>query len=157
MNTLALFNNKGGVGKTTLTFHLAHMASRIGYRVLVLDYDPQCNVTSMFLDEARLLDLWSDESDGGSTVAGCLDLVRRGRGAVRAPELQVVADQLWLLPGHLALSRFEQTLAEEWSKTMSGSNERALDVTTSLDVLSNLGAAAVNADLVFRVDPEGVP
>ncbi len=44
MKSVVLFNNKGGVGKTTLTFNLAHMAARQGHRVAVLDYDPQCNL-----------------------------------------------------------------------------------------------------------------
>ncbi len=37
MITIALFNNKGGVGKTTLAYHLAHMFPRLGYRVLAVD------------------------------------------------------------------------------------------------------------------------
>ena len=43
---IALFNNKGGVGKTTLTSHLAHMVARLGWRVLAVDLDPQSNLTS---------------------------------------------------------------------------------------------------------------
>jgi cellulose biosynthesis protein BcsQ len=149
LKSLALFNNKGGVGKTTLTFNLAHMAARLDYRVAVLDYDPQCNLSSIFLDEDELSEVWEAEDAGDRTVAGCVEPVRRGKGAVRAPRLHKVADQLWILPGHLDLSRFEQPLAEEWPKTMSSGNERALDVTTSLDLLSNLAADSVQADLVF--------
>ena len=48
---IALFNNKGGVGKTTLTSHLAHMVARLGWRVLAVDLDPQSNLTSAFFDE----------------------------------------------------------------------------------------------------------
>ncbi|MGH9113792.1 MAG: ParA family protein, partial [Acidimicrobiales bacterium] len=40
---IALFNNKGGVGKTTLTYHLANMVARLGWRVLAVDLDPQAN------------------------------------------------------------------------------------------------------------------
>jgi cellulose biosynthesis protein BcsQ len=46
MITIALFNNKGGVGKTTLVYHLAHMFSRIGYPTVAVDLDPQANLTS---------------------------------------------------------------------------------------------------------------
>src|SRR5712671_22277 len=45
MKIISVFNNKGGVGKTTLTFHLAHALGEIGYRVLLMDLDPQCNLT----------------------------------------------------------------------------------------------------------------
>lgn len=148
MKSVVLFNNKAGVGKTVMVLHLAHMAARLGHRTVVLDYDPQCNLSSVFLGEADLAELWqSDASD--DTVSACIEPVRRGNGTVRPPRLRAVADQLWILPGHLDLSRFEQALAEGWPKTMSAGNERSLDVTTSLDLLSNLAGAAVDADLVF--------
>ncbi|MCU0694329.1 MAG: AAA family ATPase [Polyangiaceae bacterium] len=153
MRSLALFNNKGGVGKTTLTFNIAHMMARTGRRTVVLDYDPQCNISAIFLDEDAIEEIWG-EDDSASHVAGCIELVRRGKGDVREPNLHEVDDNLWLLPGHLNLSRFEQTLAQEWSRTMATDNERALDVTTALDVLSDLAATSVEADLVlFDVGP----
>jgi chromosome partitioning protein len=149
MRSLVLFNNKGGVGKTTLTFNIAHMAARLGLRTVVLDYDPQCNLSAAFLSEERLVDLWESDGPPGRTVAACIDLVRRGRGEVVPPNLLPIADNLWLLPGHLGLSRFEQTLAEEWPKTHATDNERAIDVTTALDVLSNKAAEIAEADLVL--------
>jgi cellulose biosynthesis protein BcsQ len=149
MKSLVLFNNKGGVGKTTLTFNIAHMAARQGLRTMVLDYDPQCNLSTIFLSEERLIDLWESAGPAGRTVAACVDPVRRGKGEVVDPAPISVAENLWLLPGHLGLSRFEQTLAEEWPKTNASDNERALDVTTALDVLSNLAAAVVEADFVL--------
>ncbi|MDP9120358.1 MAG: ParA family protein [Acidobacteriota bacterium] len=149
MKSIVLFNNKGGVGKTTLTFNIAHMMSRAGLRTVVLDYDPQCNISAVFLSEDRLVELWEDEAVAGQTVVSCIDLVRRGRGDVLPPRLVQVTDDLWLLPGHLGLSRFEQTLAVEWPQTSASDNERALDVTTALDVLANLAAKAVGADVVL--------
>lgn len=148
MKSIVFFNNKGGVGKTTLTFNIAHILAERGIRVAVLDFDPQCNISAIFLDEPRLFEIW-ENGRGDSTVTGCLEPVRRGKGDVLPPRLQRVSDGLWLLPGHLALSRFEQTLAEEFAKTLASDNERALDVTTSLDLLSNLAAEQVGADLMI--------
>ena len=62
MKTIVLFNNKGGVGKTTLVYHLAHMLPRLGVPTLAVDLDPQANLTSAFLDEEELEKLWDDES-----------------------------------------------------------------------------------------------
>jgi chromosome partitioning protein len=152
VKSIVLFNNKGGVGKTTLTFNIAHMMAREGWRVAVLDYDPQCNLTAIFLDEEQLMSCWQASANEGATVAACLEPVRRGKGDIIEPKLIEIegAPGLWLLPGHLSLSRFEQTLAEEWPKTMSPSgNERALDVTNALDLLSNLAAAQVDADVLL--------
>ena len=49
MKTVTLFNNKGGVGKTTLAYHLAWMFREIGLNVLAVDLDPQSNLTTAFL------------------------------------------------------------------------------------------------------------
>lgn len=151
MKSFVLFNNKGGVGKTTLTFNIAHMMAREGWRVAVLDYDPQCNLSALFLDDEQLVECWQADAREGATVAACLEPVRRGKGDVSAPKLLEIdgAPGLWLLPGHLSLSRFEQTLAEQWPKTMATDNERALDVTTALDLLSNLAAERVSADVLM--------
>jgi chromosome partitioning protein len=47
---VAICNQKGGVGKTTLTFHLGVGAAREGLRVVVVDADPQGNLSSWCLD-----------------------------------------------------------------------------------------------------------
>jgi chromosome partitioning protein len=60
VKTLILFNNKGGVGKTTLAYHLSHMLARIGYRTLAVDLDPQANLTSAFFEEDLLELIWNN-------------------------------------------------------------------------------------------------
>ena len=54
MKCITVFNNKGGVGKTSLVYHLAWMYDELDYNVLVADLDPQANLTSMFLDDDEL-------------------------------------------------------------------------------------------------------
>jgi chromosome partitioning protein len=46
---ISLFNHKGGVSKTTTTFHLGWKLARLGKRVLIVDADPQCNLTGLTL------------------------------------------------------------------------------------------------------------
>ncbi|MCB2055732.1 MAG: ParA family protein, partial [Geminicoccaceae bacterium] len=62
---ITFFNNKGGVGKTSLVYHLAWMLSETGHRVLACDLDPQANLTSAFLDETAIEELWDDDDDNG--------------------------------------------------------------------------------------------
>lgn len=57
MKSIAFFNNKGGVGKATLVYHLAWMMADQGIKTLVVDLDPQANLTAMFLNEDRLEEL----------------------------------------------------------------------------------------------------
>ena len=55
---LTFFNNKGGVGKTSLVYHMAWMFSEMGKRIVAIDLDPQANLTSAFLPEDQLEALW---------------------------------------------------------------------------------------------------
>ncbi len=61
MKIISVFNNKGGVGKTTLTFHLAHALGEMGYKVLLMDLDPQCNLTITSLTMEDIHDIWAKE------------------------------------------------------------------------------------------------
>ena len=60
---LTFFNNKAGVGKTSLVYHLARMLARIGHRVLACDLDPQANLTAAFLSESRLENIWNAKEE----------------------------------------------------------------------------------------------
>ncbi len=61
MKILSVFNNKGGVGKTTLTYHLSHALAGMGYKVLMIDADPQCNLTIYSVAEDVIHDIWEIE------------------------------------------------------------------------------------------------
>jgi len=75
---LVFFNHKGGVGKTTLTVNLAYALVEAGKRVLVVDTDPQCSLSSFFLEE-QFLDKMLDESETseGNTLWSALRPVQR--------------------------------------------------------------------------------
>jgi cellulose biosynthesis protein BcsQ len=60
---ISLFNHKGGVSKTTTAFNLGWMLGRLGKNVLMVDCDPQCNLTGMVLG---LEDMETAESIQGS-------------------------------------------------------------------------------------------
>jgi chromosome partitioning protein len=80
MKTIVPFNNKSGVGKTTLVYHLPHMFSRIGYPTLAVDLDPQANLASAFLDENQLESLWDNDRD---TILSCVEPILQGTGDIR--------------------------------------------------------------------------
>lgn len=67
MKTIAFINNKGGVGTTTLVYHLANTFAYLGIPTVCFDLDPQANLTSAFLDEGQLEELWkpADGAIGG--------------------------------------------------------------------------------------------
>src|SRR5271166_1876895 len=108
MKTIAFFNNKGGVGKTTLVYHLAWMFADMGHDVIAADLDPQSNLTSMFLDEDRLEELWPDGKHP-NTIQGVVEPILRGIGDIQAPHVEAIdsSADIGLIPGDLALSGFE--------------------------------------------------
>jgi cellulose biosynthesis protein BcsQ len=49
---ISVFNNKGGVGKSTICWNLADALGRLGKKVLLIDFDPQCNLSIAMLGDA---------------------------------------------------------------------------------------------------------
>ena len=117
---LTFFNNKGGVGKTSLVYHLAWMFAEQGKRVVCADIDPQANLTAAFLDEDAVADIWEAE-EAGSTIFRCVIPLMEVNDLV-SPQLKKFHENLFLLPGDAALSAFEDTLSEAWPKSLGDSN-----------------------------------
>ncbi len=148
---LTFFNNKGGVGKTSLAYHLAWMLSEIGYSVLVCDLDPQANLTAAFFDEDRLDHLWNSEagSDRGATIFQCIKPLTEV-GDLLPPRLHEVAERLSLLPGDLALSGFESALSEQWSNALGSEGlYRPFRILTAFWTVMQTGAAECDAKVIL--------
>lgn len=128
MKTVAFFNNKGGVGTTSLVYHVAWMMSLLGVRVLVADLDPQANATSMFLPTQEIEDL--GESADDLTIYRAIRPLINGVGDIDIRPPSPIADRLHLVPGDLSLSAIEDQLSETWPKCLSR-DERAFRVTTA--------------------------
>jgi len=148
MTTLAFFNNKGGVGKTTLLYHLAWMFADMGKRILVADFDPQANLTSMFLTEPELEKLWNPDNTQDQSVMAPLSPIIRGLGDIGPTPLQRIAPNIRLIPGDLNLSNFESNLSEAWGDCLDG-KEPAFRTTSSLYRITRQAAEQFDADLVL--------
>ncbi|MGF1656890.1 MAG: ParA family protein [Verrucomicrobiales bacterium] len=148
MKTLAFFNNKGGVGKTTLLYHLAWMFSEMGRRVLVADFDPQANLTSMFLEEAKLEELWNPDAPNINSVMAPLTPIIRGLGDIGPTPVQPISPNIRLIPGDLGLSNFESNLSEAWPKCLD-EQEPAFRTTSSLYRIVLQAAEDFQPDLVL--------
>lgn len=147
---LTSFNNKGGVGKTSLVYHLAWMLSDLGYRVLACDLDPQANLTAAFLNEVRLEKLWEgDNYLNGKTVMQCIQPLTRV-GDIQSPTLARITTGLNLIPGDLALAGFEDDLSEQWPNALRSSDlYRPFRVLTAFSTVMQDGAQQMNADIVL--------
>lgn len=131
MKTITLFNNKGGVGKTLLAYHITHMLADKGYRVLAVDLDPQANLSAMFLTEERADEVYGD-AEKRWTIMKSIEQMNRGLGDVKPFHIEEVGaySSIGAVLGDLELSLFEDKLSSAWSGCADG-DERAFRTTSA--------------------------
>ena len=147
MKTIAFFNNKGGVGKTSLVYHLAWMYARLGVNVLAADLDPQANLTSMFLNDEELEPLWPENGER-PTVYGALRPLLEGTGDVAAPRVVEPEPGLGLVVGDLLLAIAEDELSSQWPACLDR-KPRAFRVLSALGRILRQGASQIDAQVIL--------
>lgn len=111
MVQIAIFNNKGGVGKTTYIYHIANILADNGIRTLMVDCDSQCNLTAYAIDDAEIKKSWSDR---GNSVYRVIQPVVENTGDIRMRQANNISEKLYLIPGDIDLSMYEDRLGETW-------------------------------------------
>lgn len=140
MKIISVFNNKGGVGKSTLTYHLGNALAELGHRVLMVDLDPQCNLTICAMMEETLHNIWEEEEPFIDNYESALiqkpEIFNKPRsihfilkpaedGISEPPNLCIpysMGKNIDLLPGRLSLHKYENKIAERWSGVYQGDN-----------------------------------
>jgi cellulose biosynthesis protein BcsQ len=128
MKSIAFFNNKGGVGKTSLIYHLAWMYADLGQRVLLADLDPQSNLTAMCFKDTTLEQIY--EARNPDTIFTAVEPLKRGVGDIHFFDPMSVTDGLAIIPGDLQLSDFEDELSATWPRCVDR-DERAFRITAA--------------------------
>lgn len=146
---IAFYNHKGGVGKTTLTVNIAAALAKLGKRVLLIDADPQCNITS-YLVEAAVVDDWLDSSDSetGGTIWSAIKPVVEATGPVKGVKPYERLKNIYLLPGDIKLSEFEQDLPQLWTECLQRKVRGYRGVSAISDAV-NLVSEKIKADFIF--------
>ena len=145
---LTFFNNKSGIGKTSLIYHLAWMFASLRKRVVIIDLDPQANLTAAFLNEDRIEQIWTQQ-EVGSTIYQCVKPLT-GVGDISKPRLQNIATDLYLLPGDVSLSGYEDALCAEWPNSMGDNNlYRPMRILSSFWQIMQMAADKVQADIIL--------
>lgn len=103
---ISIFNNKGGVGKSTITWNLADSLGRKNKRVLLLDFDPQCNLSIAMLGEKKFVEqLPTENAPYGTTVRSFLQRFLQNTGGEEiflhngehtSENVDIVAGDFWL-------------------------------------------------------------
>lgn len=154
---ITLFNNKGGVGKTTITVNLAHALAEAGKRVLLVDADPQCNLSAFYLSEEELDGLLANsEAANDSELTTAWEGVRPvvlGRGDVADVLYYEVGKRVFLLAGDVLISEYEEELPSAWTDSFARKS-RGYDVMCALSKLTDNIARDADADIIlFDVGP----
>lgn len=152
MKAISIFNNKGGVGKTTLTFHLAHALAELGHKTLLIDLDPQCNLTILGMDEEQLHAIWEKEDTYIDDFAAARKSTTPRAFKVLTTETRSIhfllkptedgtaeissnpppfrlAQNLDLIPGRLSIHLFEDKISKMWSDVYQGDPQAVRIVT----------------------------
>jgi cellulose biosynthesis protein BcsQ len=146
---IALFNHKGGVSKTTTTFNLGWMLATKGKKVILVDADPQCNLTGMvlgFSTKQELEEVYKKEQNIKSGLAPAFESRPKLIEAVDCLPVET-CEGLFLLPGHVGFAEYEVTLGI--AQELSGSIQALQNLPGSISYLLQKTADKFNADYIL--------
>lgn len=151
MKSIVLFNNKGGVSKTTTAFNLGWMLADLGKRVLLIDADPQCNLTGMVMGFSSQTDLekfYREEPQRNLKAAlrPAFESQPIPLGPVDCLPVEG-RDGLFLLPGHIGLAEYEVQLGI--AQELTGSIQALQNLPGAIRHLYSITADSINADYVI--------
>lgn len=146
---VTIFNHKGGVGKTTLTMNIASALADIGRKVLLVDSDPQCNLTSYLFSDSDV-DKLLDDSDSieGATIWSAVKPVSEAIGEIKIIKTLKRWERLYVIPGDIRLSQFEADLNEFWAQCFQRKVKGFRGVSAISELVNSI-SNKLNIDYVF--------
>jgi len=146
---IALFNHKGGVSKTTTTFNLGWMLATKGKKVIIVDADPQCNLTGMVLGFSTKEDLEELYQKNQNIKSGLTPAFESRPKLIEAVDCLPVerCEGLFLLPGHVGLAEYEVQLGI--AQELSGSIQALQNLPGSISFLLQKTADKFEADYIL--------
>lgn len=138
------------MGKTTLTYNIAYALASHNKRVLLVDSDPQCNLSAYLIDGDVLDDILDHSDDvDGKTIWSAVKPVVELTGPIREPvPLELHGRDIFLMPGDIRLSDFEADLNNFWAECLQR-KVRGFTGTTALSQLVGNICDRHNIDFVF--------
>jgi len=110
---IVLFNHKGGVSKTTTTYNIAWALTKKTKRVLLVDGDPQCNLTGLFLGD-EFDNYYLSDNTKCNNIKDAVSVAFKGKPSpIDAIDCYSHTNNtdLFLIPGHMDLSEYDSALS----------------------------------------------
>jgi len=149
VRSLALFNHKGGVGKTTLLFNIGLALAQSGRRVLFIDADAQANLTAAALAPLMVERSYTDKA----AISDILRPLVEGSGDIGTCVPVQIRETAWIIPGHIQLSDYEEICPAGWTEALAG-NARGLRVTTAPFRIALAASRTIGAEyVIFDLGP----
>lgn len=126
LGSLCFFNNKGGVGKTTLACNVAsYLAETENLNILLIDGDPQCNATQLVLSDDTTEQLYSPLGLANiDTLKQVLLPLLKGDASLGTTHKVAGPDTnrfgISMIPGHPHVALLEDRLSTNWTQFMGG-------------------------------------
>jgi cellulose biosynthesis protein BcsQ len=126
LKSIVFFNNKGGVGKTTLICNVvSYMNMHMNKRVLLIDADPQCNATQAILPEQDCISIYLEQSSAFKTLYDYLEPIEVGDSSIKEGSVKPILGssnkfKTDIIPGHPRMSIIEDLLSRSWNESLSG-------------------------------------
>jgi len=148
---IVIFNHKGGVSKTTTTFHLGWMLAEKGKKVILADFDSQCNLTGLVLDYKSAQDLealYADKPEC-NVKAGLAPAFESKPELIKPIECIEVEKRknLFLIPGHMGLADYETVLGI--SQELTGPLQALKNLPGAISYLLDVTAEKYGADYIL--------
>jgi chromosome partitioning protein len=144
---ICLFNHKGGVSKTTTTYNLGWKLARKGKKVILVDADPQCNLSGLILgDEFDNFYLQRPNDNIKAGISPAFEATPIPLSSIECYQIQENKD-LYLVPGHIALSEYEVPLSI--SHQLSNTIPTLKNLPGAMNSFLELVATKYNADYIL--------
>ncbi len=127
---IPIYNFKGGIGKTTATYNIAYVLSKMGLRVLMVDADPQCNLTGLifaeqFVNAENSTAFYAEAEQAATNTPPRLKTMREVYGNIlheqQPRDFSIAAqvelaqvhnyENLFLIPGHIKISGLDAPIS----------------------------------------------
>lgn len=154
---VTMYNNKGGVSKTTTLFNLGVYLAKEGHRILFADCDPQCNLTEIFLASSPEIDDPDTELPGTSIYQALLPRFRGETGTIDPSTICLVESAIYpgafLFRGDIEFSLAETYLGTAWNQAVTENIHEKNTYVALYNLLHELGRSGKFDYILCDVGP----